>query len=394
MRVLHVISGIDPQSGGTVAAVAGLTRAQSAQGAAAALATTWTHGHDLSTADRLTEQGVAVHLIGPTHQPLARHPDIKPTLRQHIAASDIVHIHALWEEVQHQAAKTAYKQNVPYVITPHGMLDPWSLSKGWLKKHLYLTLRMRKNLNHAAAIHFTTKTEQQLARPLRLTPPAIVEPNGIDLSEFESLPPAGAFRKRFTAIGDRAVVLFLSRLHPKKGIELLIQAFAKACTSNEALVIAGPGPKDYQATLERLVQEKGLNDRVIFTGMLYGPDRLAAMADADLFVLPSYQENFGIAVVESLAVGTPVIISDQVNIHQEITEAGVGGVVPTNADRLTEELHAWLANPARRQQASQRAKPFVASRYDWGAIARRWLTHYEQITRLNATAHKETTPNR
>jgi glycosyltransferase involved in cell wall biosynthesis len=220
---------------------------------------------------------------------------------------------------------------------------------------------------------------------LHLTAPAIIEPNGVDLDECRDLPPMGTFRAKHAEVAGQPLVLFLSRLHPKKGLELLIPAFARAKTGDARLVIAGPDADGYQAKLEGLVRQHGLAERVLFTGMLHGRDRLEALADADLFVLPSYQENFGIAVVESLATGTPVLISDQVNIHTEISTAGVGGVVPTQVEPLARELTHWLSDHDLRLAAAARARDFVWQRYDWRQIARRWTTHYGALLNTGIT---------
>jgi len=145
------------------------------------------------------------------------------------------------------------------------------------------------------------------------------------------------------------------------------------------LVIAGPDADGYRHKLERMVARRGLTDRVIFTGMLYGRERLEALADADLFVLPSYQENFGIAVVEALAAGCPVLVSDHVNIHSQITQAGVGGMTPARIGPLAEALNKWMNDPALRAAAAARAPGFVREHYDWRAIAQRWTERYAQM---------------
>jgi glycosyltransferase involved in cell wall biosynthesis len=148
------------------------------------------------------------------------------------------------------------------------------------------------------------------------------------------------------------------------------------------LVIAGPDVDNCRPTIESLMTEHAVSaDRVLFTGMLRGRARVEALVDADLFVLPSYQENFGIAVVESLAAGTPVVISDQVNICNEIRDAGVGGVVPTQVELLAREIARWMNDDQLRAEASRRAVPFVRERYDWNQIARRWVGHYESLAR-------------
>ncbi len=153
------------------------------------------------------------------------------------------------------------------------------------------------------------------------------------------------------------MLLFLSRIHYKKGLDLLIPAIAKLKHQDATLVIVGPDDAGYGQEMQRLAAEKNVQDRVIFAGTLYGGERLPALVDAELFVLPSYQENFGIAVVEALAAGTPVVISDQVNIHREISAAGVGGVVPTQIDALAAELDRWLGDEALRRAAAERALP-------------------------------------
>jgi glycosyltransferase involved in cell wall biosynthesis len=282
----------------------------------------------------------------------------------------------LWEEIQHVAARAAQQKGVPYVIAPQGMLDPWSLRQSRWVKRLYMLLRLRRNLNRAAAIQFTADLERELTAPLGLRAPAIIEPNGIDLAEYHDLPPRGAARQRH-GVPPGLMLLFLSRLHPKKGLDLLIPAFARAELEDATLVIAGPADSAaYEAELRRLVREHGIEQRVIFTGMLHGSDRLALMADADLFVLPSYQENFGIVVAEALACGCPVLVSDQVNIHRDIAAAAVGAVFPLDVDAIARELRRWGGDEALRRAAAGRAAAFARARYDWTVIARRWTDHY------------------
>jgi glycosyltransferase involved in cell wall biosynthesis len=357
----------------------GLGGAQAAAGLEVSVVTTYPAGADLSPGEVLRGRGVKVHTIGPAHWPLQRCREIGPRLEELIAHTDVVHIHALWEEVQHQAAVRAGRRGVPYLITPHGMLDPWSLSQGWLKKRIYMALRMRRDLDRAAAIHYTADAERDLAVPLGLRSPALIEVNGVDLTEFQTLPPKGEFRKLYPQIGQRPMLLFLSRIHLKKGLDMLVPSMAKVKTAGAVLVIAGPDYWGYGDVIKGLVKEHGIEDRVIFAGKLPAEVRVAAFRDADLFVLPSYQENFGIAVAEALAAGTPVVISDQVNIHREISGGGVGGVVPRDEDRLAAEIDRWLQDEPMRRSAAEKARPFVWERYDWMQIARRWVGHYEAI---------------
>jgi glycosyltransferase involved in cell wall biosynthesis len=393
MRILHVAPTIDPVQGGPVSVLAGLAPAQVQAGLDVSLLATWRQGESVALADRLKATGVNVTLIGPATGPLRRHPLLASDVADAVARADVVHVHALWEEVQHQAARAAWRAGVPYVLTPHGMLDPWSLSQSRWKKKLYLAWRLRRNLSEAAALHFTTQTEADLVTPLRLGPPSLIETLGLDLAEFEVLPPKGTFRSRHPAVGNRPILLFLGRLHHKKGLELLIPAFADAALGDAMLVIAGPDSDGYRERLEAQIAARRLTDRVLFTGMLHGVDRIAAFVDADLFVLPSYQENFGIAVVEALAAGTPVVVSDQVNIWQDVAGASVGSVVKTDAHALATELRRWMADDGLRKAAADRARPFVWHRYDWRQIAARWINHYKGLPRTGNTAGRRDVKN-
>lgn len=380
MRVLHVISSLDPRAGGTTTALAGLAEAQRTAGIDVAVVATCSADFQSQVADALRRKSIDVELVGPTRGPLKSHPDIDPTLQRLIADADLVHVHAVWEQIQHRAARLAHAAGKPYIMTPHGMLDPWCLNQSKFKKKLYLALRLRKDLQRAAALYCTTQTERDLIDPLKLTPPTIIETLGLDLSEFESLPERGSFRADYPQLGDKPMVLFLSRIHHKKGLDLLIPAFAQVERSDAMLVIAGPDSHDgYRATVETMVREHGLDDRVIFTGMLYGRARIAAMVDADLFALPSYQENFGIVVIESMAAGTPLIVSDQVNIHHDVTEGRVGTVIPTQVEPLAGELNRWLKNESLREAAAARCRPFAWERYDWRKIGQRWVKHYDDL---------------
>jgi len=366
----------------------GLARAQRDAGLDVQIVSTFRPGADNSSVQQLRQGGIGVDLIGPCPGRLARHREIRPTLRRAMGGTDIVHIHALWEEVQHQAACLARQLGVPYLIRTCGMLDPWSLKQSAWQKRLYLAFRLRKDLNAAASLHFTTDAERSLTMPLRLRPPSIIEPNGIELSEFAQLPPPGRFRARWPSLSGCPIVLFMSRVHPKKGLDLLIPAFGRMCaaqargeTANRGtmLVIAGPDAQGHQANLERLVVELRLQERVVFTGMLNGAERIEALVDADLFVLSSYQENFGNVVIEAAAAGRPVVVSDQVNLCDEVLAAGIGGVVPASVEPLAAELARWMNDAPLRAAAGTRGREYALSRFDWSAIARRWCEHYLRL---------------
>lgn len=381
MRVLHVISNLDRRFGGPVTALMGLAAAQVRAGLSVSVAGTYRGEPDRGLSDIFAAAGVSATFIGPGRGPLIWTPRIAPTLRKLLTDADIVHIHTLWESIQHRAAVLARGRGVPYLTRPCGMLDPWSLSQRALKKRVYLALRLRNDLNRAAAIHYTTHAERDLAAPLGLTAPPLVVPNGIDLAEFASLPDRGAFRAKHPTIGNRKLVMILGRIDAKKGFDLLIPAFARLKSVDSMLAIAGPDLGGYEIQVRAMVDQFGLRERVLFTGMLRGPDRVEALAAADLFVLPSYQENFGIAVVEALAAGCPVIVSENVNIQDEIVAAGVGAAVPRDVARLASEMGRWLGDDRLRQGASTKARPLVQSRFDWNMIAQEWAGGYARLTR-------------
>jgi glycosyltransferase involved in cell wall biosynthesis len=169
-------------------------------------------------------------------------------------------------------------------------------------------------------------------------------------------------------------------VHPKKGLDLLIPAFARAGDEDATLVIAGPVQDGYEPVVRGLIRDAGIERRVVLTGMLSGRPRLAAFAAADLFALTSRQENFGMVVIEALACGTPVMLSDQVNIWRDVVDANVGAAVPLDVERIAATLRQWLSDDAgRRAAAAARARAFVAEHYDWRQIGPRWVRRYEEV---------------
>lgn len=378
MKILHVISGLDPSAGGTTTALCGLVAAQHRAGLDIRVATHVVPQTDAPIIAGLRAGGIVVEALPPSASAAGRTKaaSAMPAL---VGAADVVHIHAVWEPIQHFAAHTARRLGTPYIISPHGMIDPYNLRQKRLKKWLYRVGRLQGHLNHATAVHCTTQAEAELASPLLRRPAILIESLGVDLHEFETLPPAGTFRAAYPATGQRPILLFLGRLHAKKGLDILLAAFAKATRGDTILVLAGPDG-GYEATARSMVRSLGLEEDVLFTGMLHGVERIDALVDALVMVLPSYQENFGIIVIESLACGTPVIISDQVNLHPEISPAKVGTIIEASCNALVPALNQWLSDAPMRRAAAQRARPFVWSTYDWNVIGPRWVGHYQDIT--------------
>ena len=378
MKLLHVISAMNVRDGGPTLAVAGLAAAQVRCGDEVAVVSTWRDGEDLSPVDELRRSNVKVEMVGPARGPLRSCPDLGTTLGRLIEEAAVVHVHGLWEQIQHEAARLAWRAGKPYIVMPHGMLDPWSLEQSRLKKRLYLAWRLGRNLKRAAALHFTTEAERQAAARSGFDLPNFVEPIGVDLDMFRA-PAAGTFRARHEVIGNRPLVLYLGRIHPGKGLEYLVPAMAGIDRHDAMLAIVGPDVDGYRTQVEVSIAACDLQQRVVFAGLLGGVQKVAALADADLFCLPSDHENFGMAVVEALAAGTPVVISDKVAIGPQIRAAEVGAVIPNRVEPLTAELNRWLGDEPLRRAAAARCRPFVAETYDWNAIARRWSGHYGSL---------------
>lgn len=380
MRVVHVISSIDPRKGGPVLALEGLTRAQRKLGIDVSIVATFAAGNP-ANADVFHQDDIPVTLIGPTWGKLGFSSGMEKALRSAVGAADIVHIHAIWEQVQHRAARQALALGKPYILRPCGMLDPWSLAQHRWMKRLVWMLRVRFDATHATALHATSEMEADNLRQLLLNVPVIVEPNGVRLSEFESLPPPGWLAQRVPALNNRRAILFLGRIHVHKGLDLLVPAFAEISRDfpDVDLVIAGPNNDGYLPQVQQMIRERGLTERVYLLGMLRGLERVAALHDAELFVLPSGHENFGISVVEAMAAETPVIVSNEVALHAEVTRSGAGEAVPRDVGPLADAMRRWLNNPTGSIEAGRRGRRTVMQRYAWDRIAGRWRDRYQRI---------------
>lgn len=379
MRIVHLINSIDPVSGGPANVLARLAPVQVNRGHEVTIISADGPAGVTEIDERLTGAGVRVEPKGPGSGPFAKAPRAVEELKRAIGSGvDVVHGHGLWQHLVHWGASVCRASGVPYIIRPCGMLDPWSLSQGRLKKTLFLALKAKKDLNAAGGLHFTTETERKLVEPMNLRARPFVIPNGLDWDEFAELPPSGAFRSRHE-IGDRPLVVFLSRLHHKKGLDLLLPAFAEAAPPDAVLALVGPGEPGYVDGLRSQGEQLGIADRLIFTGMLNGSERIEALADADVFALPSYQENFGVAVIEAAAAGTPVLISDQVNIWDEVEAAEVGRVVPCEVAPVAQAMREMLADPATLDSTGARARSWARDHFAWTSIAAQVDAMYEAV---------------
>lgn len=303
-------------------------------------------------------------------------------LRNSIPDFDLVDIHSLFQFSTLAASFYCRKYHKPYLIRPIGHLDPYSFRHRFIVKKIYFELFERFNLNGADAIHFTTKDEMRLASSLRLKAKPVVIRLGIDTRDFNPLPAYGLFRGKYPQLKDKKILLFFSRINFKKGLDILVNAFKIINRQRKDVYLAIVGPDDgYKDIVVRWLQDAQLLDRTVFTGMLTGAEKLAALRDSDIFVLPSYSENFGIVVVEAMASGLPVVISDHVGLHAMISEAGAGIVVGLSAQALAEALAHLLNNPVACQEMAAKAKALVAEKFEWDTIAKSMSAVYEDILR-------------
>lgn len=305
-------------------------------------------------------------------------------LGQNVDDYDLVHIHALWVFPSTIAACSARKKKLPYIIRTCGMLDHYSIYHNKLKsikKLLYFNFFERRNLNLASAIQFTSLDELSRTRHMNIRALPVVVPVGIEKTDFLKLPSKGNFRNKYRFLNGMKIILFLSRIHYKKGLEILLDAYKKVLdqNNNAFLVIAGPDNEGYKAVLEKKIDTLHLNDKVLFTGLVGGLDKMEIFVDADVFCLPSFQENFGIAVAEAMAVGLPVVISDQVNIHSEISQANAGIVTRCDANEVANGILKILTNDTLRAEMGQNARKLVFDKFSWDKIADEMITQYQRI---------------
>jgi glycosyltransferase involved in cell wall biosynthesis len=296
---------------------------------------------------------------------------------------DLVHITAVWNFPVLAASLACRLHGVPYVISPRGTIYPETIALGsTFFKKLYYRLFARSCLNHAKAIHYTAHDEhQKVSQYLRLKPAVWIIPNGVDLKALQSTNDMNLRQQSSKLPSDAPYLLFLGRISRKKGLDILIKAFGLLAAShpNLLLVVAGPDEEGYLQEVVRLIEGEGLQNRVVITGLLRGEEKIEAYRRAKLFVLSSYSENFGMSVVEAMACGTPVVISDQVGIYQDIERHQAGIVTRTTPESVAAGMQELLTNPDLCARVSTRGLQLVQSHYDIDAIARSFINSYQML---------------
>lgn len=394
MNLLHVIPYYAPAwaYGGVVRAATDLTRALAEAGHTVWVLTTDT----LSPAARISVReeivdGVRVIRVRNASNTLRGRLNLASPLGMGRAARrliaergiDVVHCHELRTVENLAVAPVANALGVPLVVSPHGTLPHDTgrpaIKRGWDR---LVGRGLMRRFDHVIALTEDEAADARAiwaARGLSLPDDRIsVVPNGVHLGEFAALPPSEAFRARW-GLGAGPVALFLGRLHARKGLHLLIPAFAEAARGvpDARLVIAGPD-EGMLAALRDLARAHDLGERVIFTGMLDGPDKLAALAAADVFALPAVGEGFSMAALEALACGLPVVLTPGCHFP-EVEPAGAGLVVERAVEPLSEALRALLTDAPRRASMGQSARELVGARFTWPQVVARLESVYDRV---------------
>jgi glycosyltransferase involved in cell wall biosynthesis len=368
MKILRSTHTVNPALGGPIESIRQSSAALRRRGHEVEIVSL-----DSATDAWVPESSTPVHALGPGRGSYGYAPRFSKWIREHRAEYDAVIVHGLWQYSSFGVWRALAGSSTPYFVFPHGMLDPWfkrTYPAKHLKKLLYWPWGEYRVLRDAAAVLFTSEEERTLARESfglyrcneKVVNYGTASPSNLDGSREK-------FLDAFPALRERKFFLFLGRLHEKKGCELVIEAFGRLRhTTGESpfLVMAGPcADDDYARHLQQLARERQGGDAVLFPGMLTGELKWGALAAADAFVLPSHQENFGIAVVEALACGTPVLISNKINIWREIDADGAGYVANDDLAGTSELLERWITTlPAVRSSMKANARKCFAERFE------------------------------
>jgi glycosyltransferase involved in cell wall biosynthesis len=388
MRVVHYLNRVRIADGGIARAVLDLCTLLAGAGHDVSLITFGPD--DVPAAWNEPAPGVprVVLISAPTMPARLYRSQAVRQLGELLRGADVLHLHGAWEPSNLQLAGAARAQGIPYVISLHGMLDRWSMKQRRLKKHLFLALGGRRLLRNAAAIHCTAQAELEQAawaRPKR----AFVAPYVVDLDPFHVLPGPELAERTFGLPERGRRVLFLSRLHYKKRVEVLIEAAAILRDRNQGvtLLIAGTGDAPYTSGLESLVQERSLGDRVRFLGLVKGWEKVSLYQAADVFALPTSQENFGLVLTEALSCATPVITTPGVDIWPELKKSGAAAIVEPNPVAFADAITRMLEDAPALKKMGEEGRRYVLEWLDPMATLEKFVQCYARTGKKDGSLH-------
>lgn len=387
LRVLHVIPSLAACRGGPGVAAIEMVKALNKCGTNAEIATTNDNCEQLlevETGTLIEYQHAPTRFFKRLSTPLKAVREFQIStgfsawLRQNIDRYDILHVHSLFSWCSSYAMWLARRRRIPYVVHPIGQLEHWPLQQARSKKQIYLKLLERRNIERASCIHFTADSECLQARDAVRFQQHRVIPLGID-APMQIRDAAVKLRQHYQLDQVSPVIVFLSRIHPKKGLELLLGALAQHPATVQ-LLIAGDGDPDYIQQLQQLVRDLELPDQCVkFIGFVQGTEKNLVLQGADLFALTSHSENFGIAVLEALAAGTPALLTRPVALSDAVQNAGLGYVADTSIESVLACLGDALSDIENAVSYSRRARNYVAQNHQWPAIGKQLQAMYQDL---------------
>ena len=382
MRVLHVIPSVSERSGGPATAIVPMCRALQQHGIEVLLVTTnaGLHENEMPDGPVADYKGVpAVFFPSQLGESFKYSRPLSTWLSTNVRHFELAHIHAVFNHSSVSAAHFCRKERVPYVVRPLGTLDPWSMMQKSVRKRLFWAVSGKAMLRRAAAIHYTTETEKTSTEELLGLNHGKVIPLGIEATATFS---KAQLVRHFPSLVGQPYMLVLSRLHPKKGIDVLIDAFSALVQDSRfakwRLVIAGDGPSDYVLKLTNKAAASLGRDRILFAGWLDGEQKNAVLSSASLLVLPSHQENFGLCVMEALSHSVPVLVSPHVNLADEIASANAGWIVPVTKEALTTAMVDALGDEEERARCGRAGKE-LSRKYSWESAAKGLADLYRDV---------------
>jgi poly(glycerol-phosphate) alpha-glucosyltransferase len=287
----------------------------------------------------------------------------------------------LWVHSGWLAWRGAKRHGKPSLNYPRGLLDAWAYGHKAFRKRVYWHAVGKRILRDSAVVVALNEHERQRLRQMNVTSRIEVIPNGAELNTNESIPDRNWLDAQYPALARRRYVLFLGRIHQKKGLDLLLSAVRRLAAQTErlAVVIAGPVAADYQSQWQELLRVSDLGDTVVLPGPVSGTTKAAWLEHADVFVLPSYSEGMPVAVLEALGAGCPVVITNACGVP-EVAQVDAGIVINPTVDELSAALAALLGDERRRRTMGERARALARAAFDWDVIARRTLALCQEVT--------------
>lgn len=371
---LHVVSHLDPKYGGLSAVVPELARAVAGAGAGAGGRRSPVAAF-LAAGERSAIEGLDVTAWPTSRVAWLRNGALRASFDALVRRSAGVHIHGLWEGSTAAAVAAARRVGRPYVISAHGMLEPWALGNKRWKKQVYAALTERANVAGASCLHALTEAEVENYRSFGARQPIAVIPNGVSVPEGAG---PDLFLAQHPELRGKRIVLFLGRIHFKKGLDLLVEAWSRVVVKHpEArLVLAGPDFENTRAAVERQIAALDVGRSVFFTGMLRGAEKWSAMAAAEGFVLPSYSEGLSVSALEAMGMGLPVILTTHCHLP-EAARAGAGWEIPSEVGALASVLQQLLSQPVAANRAmGARGQRLVRDRFAWSVVGAEMRTLY------------------